>query len=73
MWGPWANVSKMSLGAYVYAIWREINSRYFSNQMSTKENFVENLRRLLKDKWAEFFNFQMIRKKTTIAKNLKLT
>lgn len=44
---------KLSLGASVYALWRQRNNRCFSYQKTTKDSVVKNIKRLARDKGAE--------------------
>ena len=52
-----ATLAKMSLGTFVYSIWRERNKRVFSRGVLPKERVFINVKRVIRDKAAERGNF----------------
>lgn len=52
-------MGKLSLGAMVYAIWRERNNKIFSKGNLSKKEIKENVRRMVRDKYVELTNISL--------------
>lgn len=60
-------VSKLALGASIYAIWRERNNRCFLSQSLPKEVVFNSVYRTCRDKGAFFSNMNQTKESEKIA------